>query len=180
MQVGHIEDVCVDMTYRGKRLGQRWEALPVHASVAAVSLPSLSSVIYATVHLCDTGILLSRVIGFGNKSTLSVLCHLSTHAPDSGILLARVIDALVAHAKQAGCYKVILDCGEANVAFYEKCGLERKEVQMVGYSLLIYLAAVCDSRDQKSTAAQSSFGTVSAPALASSVSSINLTAYSYF
>ena len=30
-----------------------------------------------------------------------------------------------------GCYKVILDCAEANVPFYEKCGLTRKEVQMV-------------------------------------------------
>ncbi len=34
-------------------------------------------------------------------------------------------------AKEAGCYKVILDCAEANAAFYEKCGLTRKEVQMV-------------------------------------------------
>lgn len=34
-------------------------------------------------------------------------------------------------AKEAGCYKVILDCAENNVAFYEKCGLTRKEVQMV-------------------------------------------------
>ncbi len=33
-----------------------------------------------------------------------------------------------------GCYKVILDCAEANVSFYEKCGLTRKEVQMVGAS----------------------------------------------
>ena len=30
-----------------------------------------------------------------------------------------------------GCYKVILDCAEANVVFYEKCGLTRKEIQMV-------------------------------------------------
>lgn len=33
--------------------------------------------------------------------------------------------------RQQGCYKVILDCSEANQAFYEKCGLTRKEVQMV-------------------------------------------------
>lgn len=43
-----------------------------------------------------------------------------------------VIEALMAFAKEAGCYKVILDCGESNVAFYEKCGLTCKEVQMVG------------------------------------------------
>ena len=45
--------------------------------------------------------------------------------------LRRVIEALMEFARAAGCYKVILDCGESNVAFYEKCGLTRKEVQMV-------------------------------------------------
>ena len=64
---GHIEDVVVDSTYRGLRLGKR------------------------------------------------------------------VIEALVAAARELGCYKVILDCSEANVPFYEKCGLTRKEVQMVAY-----------------------------------------------
>jgi hypothetical protein len=43
----------------------------------------------------------------------------------------RLIEALVDVARQRGCYKVILDCSEANQAFYEKCGLTRKEVQMV-------------------------------------------------
>ena len=33
--------------------------------------------------------------------------------------------------QEAGCYKVILDCSEENVPFYEKCGLTKKEVQMV-------------------------------------------------
>ena len=45
--------------------------------------------------------------------------------------MGRVIGALMKFAEEAGCYKVILDCGESNVAFYEKCGLTRKEVQMV-------------------------------------------------
>jgi len=43
----------------------------------------------------------------------------------------RLIEALVAVCRDKGCYKVILDCAEKNVAFYEKCGLTRKEVQMV-------------------------------------------------
>jgi glucosamine-phosphate N-acetyltransferase len=42
-----------------------------------------------------------------------------------------LIEELTAVAKQQGCYKVILDCSESNQAFYEKCGLTRKEVQMV-------------------------------------------------
>ena len=64
---GHIEDVVVDKTYRGLRLG------------------------------------------------------------------LRVIEALIEAAREAGCYKVILDCSTDNAAFYEKAGLVRKEIQMVRY-----------------------------------------------
>ncbi|EIE21503.1 acyl-CoA N-acyltransferase, partial [Coccomyxa subellipsoidea C-169] len=75
-KAGHIEDVVVDQTYRGKRLGQR------------------------------------------------------------------VIEALLVAAREAGCYKLILDCAEENAAFYEKCGLTSKEIQMVRYfSILSSLAA---------------------------------------
>ena len=42
-----------------------------------------------------------------------------------------MIEALLEAAREAGCYKVILDCADANAAFYEKCGLIRKEIQMV-------------------------------------------------
>ena len=48
-------------------------------------------------------------------------------------MVCRLIEALVEASRSMGCYKVILDCAEANVAFYEKCGLTRKEVQMVKY-----------------------------------------------
>lgn len=47
-------------------------------------------------------------------------------------MLYRLIDELLLASKEHGCYKVILDCSEANQPFYEKCGLIRKEVQMVG------------------------------------------------
>jgi glucosamine-phosphate N-acetyltransferase len=49
------------------------------------------------------------------------------------LLACRLVEELVAVAAQQGCYKVILDCSEDNQAFYEKCGLTRKEVQMVKY-----------------------------------------------
>jgi len=65
---GHVEDVVVDNTYRGKNLGKR---------------------------------------------VINQLEHL-------GISL--------------GCYKIILDCSEKNVAFYEKCGFKKKEVQMALYT----------------------------------------------
>jgi glucosamine-phosphate N-acetyltransferase len=44
-----------------------------------------------------------------------------------------LLSALVAAARAAGCYKVILDCSEANTGFYAKCGFTRKEVQMALY-----------------------------------------------
>jgi hypothetical protein len=57
-----------------------------------------------------------------------------------------VIEALLEAAREAGCYKVILDCAEANAAFYEKCGLTRKEIQMVRADLSALdapLAKIC-------------------------------------
>ncbi|KAF9999089.1 Glucosamine-phosphate N-acetyltransferase-like protein [Modicella reniformis] len=45
----------------------------------------------------------------------------------------RIIETLKAIGKTHGCYKVILDCSEKNVPFYEKCGFERKGVEMGWY-----------------------------------------------
>ncbi|KAI9217022.1 acyl-CoA N-acyltransferase [Blastocladiella britannica] len=44
-----------------------------------------------------------------------------------------IIEALKSIGKNVGCYKIILDCSEKNVPFYQKCGFERKEVEMVLY-----------------------------------------------
>ena len=33
-------------------------------------------------------------------------------------------------ADSLGCYKAILDCSEANIPFYEKCGFDKKGIQM--------------------------------------------------
>lgn len=57
------------------------------------------------------------------KWYLSVFDHLN----------ARIIEQLKHIADAVGCYKVILDCSDSNVPFYEKCGFEKKEVQMVVY-----------------------------------------------
>eukprot|EP01023_Acetabularia_acetabulum_P050349 TRINITY_DN5441_c0_g1_i1.p2 TRINITY_DN5441_c0_g1~~TRINITY_DN5441_c0_g1_i1.p2 ORF type:complete len:160 (-),score=33.44 TRINITY_DN5441_c0_g1_i1:166-645(-) len=45
----------------------------------------------------------------------------------------KLVLSLADSSQKLGCYKVILDCGEDNVKFYEKCGFEKKEVQMVKY-----------------------------------------------
>jgi glucosamine-phosphate N-acetyltransferase len=44
-----------------------------------------------------------------------------------------IIETLKHIGAMAGCYKIILDCSEKNVQFYEKCGFKKKEVEMVWY-----------------------------------------------
>ena len=44
-----------------------------------------------------------------------------------------IIENLTKIADEKGCYKVILDCDETNVGFYEKCGLQKKGVEMAMY-----------------------------------------------
>lgn len=45
----------------------------------------------------------------------------------------KLVGELVAFCKDTGCYKVILDCAEANAPFYERCGFAKKEIQMAQY-----------------------------------------------
>tara|TARA_B110000305_G_C19027481_1_gene442192 strand:+ start:186 stop:578 length:393 start_codon:yes stop_codon:yes gene_type:complete len=47
----------------------------------------------------------------------------------------RIINVLTDIGFANKCYKVILDCSDKNVGFYEKCGYKRKEVQMARYKL---------------------------------------------
>lgn len=44
-----------------------------------------------------------------------------------------ILEDLLEYARLHGCYKAILDCSEGNVGFYEKCGFQKKEVQMACY-----------------------------------------------
>ena len=46
----------------------------------------------------------------------------------------RIINCLTALAWPNNCYKVILDCAEHNVKFYQKCGYEYKGAQMAKYA----------------------------------------------
>ncbi|KAJ2829001.1 Glucosamine-phosphate N-acetyltransferase-like protein [Coemansia erecta] len=45
-----------------------------------------------------------------------------------------IVKQLLEIANATGCYKTILDCSADNVAFYEKCGMEQKSVQMALYA----------------------------------------------
>jgi glucosamine-phosphate N-acetyltransferase len=44
-----------------------------------------------------------------------------------------LLQALKELAIELGCYKVILDCEEGKVQFYEKCGFKEKGRQMAFY-----------------------------------------------
>eukprot|EP01120_Amphizonella_sp_Union-15-10_P003548 TRINITY_DN13971_c0_g1_i1.p1 TRINITY_DN13971_c0_g1~~TRINITY_DN13971_c0_g1_i1.p1 ORF type:complete len:168 (+),score=37.34 TRINITY_DN13971_c0_g1_i1:111-614(+) len=44
-----------------------------------------------------------------------------------------LISVLLSLGDSLGCYKVLLNCLEKNVSFYEKCGFERREVTMAKY-----------------------------------------------
>ena len=44
-----------------------------------------------------------------------------------------IINHLTNLAESLNCYKVILNCNENNVKFYEKCGYTKKELEMVKY-----------------------------------------------
>jgi len=46
----------------------------------------------------------------------------------------RIIQALTHISEEVGCYKTILNCNENNIPFYEKCGYERREVEMAKYA----------------------------------------------
>lgn len=45
----------------------------------------------------------------------------------------QIINYLVNMAKVSNCYKVILDCSENNIGFYEKCGFKNTNNQMSLY-----------------------------------------------
>lgn len=45
----------------------------------------------------------------------------------------KIIEFLSMEAQKNGCYKIILDCSDKNVGFYEKCLYERKGAYMARY-----------------------------------------------
>jgi len=45
-----------------------------------------------------------------------------------------IINALTRTSEKLGAYKTILDCNKDNIPFYEKCGFQHKEYEMVRYT----------------------------------------------
>lgn len=93
---------------------------------------------YFTLVITDTA---QNVVAVGTvliERKLIHECGLVGHIEDIAVnksqqgkkLGLRLIKALTAIGKQQGAYKVILDCSDHNVAFYEKCGYVRAGVEM--------------------------------------------------
>lgn len=59
-----------------------------------------------------------------------VVVHKDKHGLGIG---KKLIDELVNIARDSGCYKVILNCSEKNIGFYEKSGFKLMERQMALY-----------------------------------------------
>ena len=45
----------------------------------------------------------------------------------------KLVDRITQLAGERGCYKILVDCTHANIAFYESCGYKRKDAQMARY-----------------------------------------------
>ncbi|KAJ3411756.1 Glucosamine-phosphate N-acetyltransferase-like protein [Chytridiales sp. JEL 0842] len=51
-----------------------------------------------------------------------------------GLNLGKLIIETLKHiGKATGCYKIILDCSDKNIPFYQKCGFTQKEYEMAWY-----------------------------------------------
>lgn len=68
---------------------------------------------------------------------LGYVAHIEDVVVDSACrgqqLGRKIIDFLTETAEKSGCYKIILDCSDNNVPFYEKCLYERQGAYMAKY-----------------------------------------------
>lgn len=113
---------------------------PVSADAAAAAVPPsaagarpLTSLSTGTTIAATATLLVERKLVRGGASA----GHIEDVVVDARFrgtgLGRRMVDTLTDEARRRGCYKVILDCAEVNVPFYERCGYVTKELQMVRY-----------------------------------------------
>ena len=74
-------------------------------------------------------IAINKILRSGSRMGLIEDVAVSTEARGLG-LGKLLIEDLLALGKELGCYKVILNCSDDNVGFYEKCGMYKAENQM--------------------------------------------------
>jgi len=85
-----------------------------------------------------------QIVGVGSvfleqkfTRNLGTVGHIEDIAVDKSMqgrkLGLRIINALTGISEKMGCYKTILNCSDANIPFYQKCGFEKKENEMARY-----------------------------------------------
>ena len=84
--------------------------------------------------IISTGTLLLEKKLYRNCQTVGHIEDICVSSDVQGKGIGKMmIDYLIEIAKSKNCYKVILDCGEHLKKFYEKCGMESKNIQMSIY-----------------------------------------------
>ena len=62
------------------------------------------------------------------------VCHLEDLATRKGYenlgVGSRLIKQVIKYATEEGCYKVVLDCSQHNIAYYKKFGFKQHEISM--------------------------------------------------
>jgi len=76
-----------------------------------------------------TLITIGKILRSGSRMGLIEDVAIATEARGLG-LGKLLIEDLLHVGMDKGCYKVVLNCSEANVGFYEKCGMYKAEHQM--------------------------------------------------
>ncbi len=89
---------------------------------------------YITNELIGTGTILIEPKILHNMGKVAHIEDIVVDKNKRGLGIGfKIINYLVNIAKEKKCYKVILNCSEENVPFYEKCGFNQKSKQMSLY-----------------------------------------------
>ena len=72
----------------------------------------------------------NKIIGTGTLLIENKVIHNNYRKQGLG---KKIIDELINISIQSNCYKIILDCNEKNVNFYQNSGFKQKEIHMVKY-----------------------------------------------
>ena len=89
---------------------------------------------YITKEIIGTGTILIETKILHNMGKVAHIEDIVVDKNKRGLGLGfKIINYLVNIAKEKKCYKVILNCSEENVPFYEKCGFNQKSKQMSLY-----------------------------------------------
>ena len=90
--------------------------------------------LHGTNNIIATGTIILEPKFIHNNGTVGHIEDIVVDKDKNGLGIGKkLIDDLVNIAKNSGCYKVILNCSETNVGFYEKAGFKLKDRQMALY-----------------------------------------------